>query len=139
MKNISYKKRDIAIKQLETAIRLYEEQLDPFSVITLAGAAEEILGKCVRASGKVNSLDTLEKVASEIQRIEGEQRPVKVAWRANYARNHSKHWDEAEGDSVSIDAWQEARDMLTRATDNYWLLDECDSPPIESFFQQVRN
>lgn len=41
----SYDSLSIAKAQLDTAIRLYFEAEDLFSVITLAGAAEEILGK----------------------------------------------------------------------------------------------
>jgi hypothetical protein len=138
MTKLPYKKRDIAVKQLEIAINLYRERTDPFSVITLAGAAEEILGRYVKAAGKTNSLQLLNDAALAIQRIEGDEMPVKVVDRANYARNNLKHLDGPE-DCVFIDAWQKAKDMLTRATDNYWLLDECYSPLIENFLQQVRN
>ena len=137
MTKLPYKKREFAIKQLETAITLYQEHNDPFSVITLAGAAEEILGQYVRASGRTNSLDGLNNGALAIQQFEGNEKPVNVIDSANYARNNLKHMDGLK-DSVSIDAWQEAKDMLIRATDNCWLLDEYSSPLIESFLQQVR-
>jgi len=138
MTKLPYKKRDLGVKQLEIAISLYREGKDPFSVVTLAGAAEEILGRCVKAAGKANSLQLLNDAALAIQRIEGDEVPVSVVDRANYARNSLKHMDGPE-DSVFIDAWQEAKDMLTRATENYRLLDECYSPLIEHFLQQVRN
>ena len=137
MTKLPYRKRDIAVKQLEIAISLYQERKDPFSVITLAGAAEEILGQYVKASGKTNSLEVLNNTALAIQRLEGEERPRDVVGRANYARNNLKHLTLPD-DRFSIDAWEEATDMLTRATDNYWLLDECLSPTIENFLQQVR-
>ena len=138
MAELSYQKRDVALRQLETAVLLFQERKDPFSVITLAGAAEEILGRYVKAAGKTNSLQLLNDAALAIQRIEGDEMPVSVVDRANYARNNLKHLVGPE-DHVSIDAWQEAKDMLTRATENYWLLDECYSPLIETFLQQVRN
>jgi len=137
MTKLPYKKRDAAIQQLETAIRLYHESNDPFSVITLAGAAEEILGQLVKASGNTNSLEVLNSTALAIQRLEGEEKPRDVIDRANYARNNLKHLALPD-DNFSIDAWEEATDMLTRATDNYWLLDDCPSPTIENFLQQVR-
>lgn len=40
-----YPKQEIALKQLETALDLYFAKGDLFSVVTLAGAAEEILGQ----------------------------------------------------------------------------------------------
>jgi len=92
----------------------------------------------VKAAGKPNSLQLLNDAALAIQRIEGDEMPVSVVDRANYARNSLKHLDGPE-DFVFIDAWQEAKDMLTRATENYWLLDECYSPLIENFLQHVRN
>jgi hypothetical protein len=119
---------------------LFQERQDPFSVITLAGAAEEILGRYVKASGKTNSLQVLSDAALAIQQIEGNETPISVVHRANYARNNLKHLDlDGHEDCVSIDAWQEAKDMLGRVTDNYWLLDDCSSPLIENFLQQVTN
>jgi len=73
MTKLPYKKRDAAIQQLETAIRLYHESNDPFSVITLAGAPEEILGQLVKTSGNTNSLEVLNSTALAIQRLEGEE------------------------------------------------------------------
>lgn len=134
---LSYQKREVALRQLETAVRLFQERKDPFSVITLAGAAEEILGQYVDAAGKTNSLQVLKNTARAIQRIEGNEMPVKVACRANYARNNLKHRGAPE-DCVFIDGWQEAKDMLSRAIDNYSLLEDYSSPSIETFLQQIR-
>ena len=134
---LTYQKREIAIQQLETAIRLFQERKDPFSVITLAAAAEEILGRYVEASGKTNSLQVLRDAALAIQQIEGNENPISVVDRANYARNNLKHLNLNRPEHcVFIDEWQEAEDMLARATDNYWLLENCFSPLIEDFLQQ---
>ena len=48
----TYDKRSIALEQIETALRLYREGNDFFSVITLAGAAEEIYGKILSSRGE---------------------------------------------------------------------------------------
>ena len=53
----TYSKQSIALAQLETALRLFSVGEDLISVITLAGAAEEILGKLVKSQGRDNSLD----------------------------------------------------------------------------------
>ena len=50
----------VALRQLETACRLYEEG-DYYSVITLAGAAEELLGKLLKENGGENALDSIKK------------------------------------------------------------------------------
>jgi len=46
-----FSKEQIARQQIETALALYFEGRDLFSVITLAGAAEEILGQLLPAPG----------------------------------------------------------------------------------------
>jgi len=54
----SYDKKCIALAQLESALRLYgsrDSHEDLLSVITLAGAGEEILGKLIERRGKDNA------------------------------------------------------------------------------------
>jgi hypothetical protein len=57
---------DLALDQLESALRLYFEGKDFASVITLAGAADEIFGKLLSASGKEHSLESLTKAVTAI-------------------------------------------------------------------------
>lgn len=49
-------KIDLAIEQLETALFLFLEHKNYVSALTLAGAAEEILGKAAKIKGIENSL-----------------------------------------------------------------------------------
>ena len=115
--------RCIALRQLETALRLYFEKEDYYSVITLAGAAEEILGKLLKEDGHENSLDALKKATRAIsERLWGEAPTEKTATRANDARNRLKHWSPGQPQSVEFDAAEEAKDMLDRAIDNYYEL-----------------
>jgi hypothetical protein len=58
-------KREIAQKQLETALCLDSEGRDPLSVITLAGAAEEILGKLLACDGRPNALQVRHEMAEQ--------------------------------------------------------------------------
>lgn len=51
-----YKTVDIARMQLETAIRLFFLGEDYFSVVTLAGASEEIYGRILQLLGKEPAL-----------------------------------------------------------------------------------
>ena len=84
---------DLALQQLETALRLYFEGKNFASVVTLAGAADEIFGKLLRAAGRESSLDEMTKAVVAIQqRLFGETAsPREVARRANHARNSLKH------------------------------------------------
>lgn len=131
----AYYRDDLALAQLEAALRIFFEGNNFASVITLAGAADEIFGKLLASSGRTNSLENLTKAVAEIhQKMYGE--PIKqseIADRANRARNSLKHWDAGQPLIVKVDLAQEASDMLFRAIDNYWALKEILSPAMERF------
>jgi hypothetical protein len=131
---------DLALQQLESALRLYFEGKDFASVVTLAGAADEIFGKLLRASGRENSLDEMTRAVVAIQeKLYGETAsPRDVAWRANHARNSLKHWDVGDPEIVKFDLPEEARDMLNRAIDNYWVLKETLTQSMEAFQRAQR-
>jgi hypothetical protein len=137
----TYTKRQVALRQIETALRLFEEQDDLISVVTLAGAAEEILGKLVKREGQTNALDSLSSAAHAMYQylFGGEPLPPKhFADRANIARNAFKHLRTAGGDAVTLDLREEAVDMLTRAIDNYWYLETNLTPAMERFCRSQR-
>lgn len=131
----SYYRTDLASIQLETALRLFAEGDDFASVITLAGAADEIFGKTLAASGRENSLEVIMKSVAAIHNyLYGESTPPQqIASRANHAKNSLKHWDRGDPNLISLDLPEEARDMLNRAIDNYWALEERLSPAMEEF------
>ena len=130
--------RCIALTQLETALRLYFERCDFFSVITLAGNADEIFGKILKSNGWENSLVKLkEAVAAMHLHLYDEILPeADVYERANHARNAIKHGFNV-GPAVTFDVEEEAKDMLTRAIDNYWALEECMTPSMEKFQRET--
>jgi hypothetical protein len=129
----TYTKEFVAREQLETAISLFEEGRDLLSVITLAGAADEILGKLVTEAGGVSSLANLQAAALAIhQHLFQEPGDAKwIADRANRARNSLKHLDTDEGRTVTLDPAEEATDMLDRAITNYWSLTVTLTPTME--------
>lgn len=124
----------IALRQLETALRLFREADDLYAVITLAGAAEEILGKLVAKGGGDPSVTSLAQAAAAIHKhLFGEEAKTKdYVDRANRARNAVKHLD-AGGWLTEFDAREEAVDMLNRAIDNHWLLKESLTSAMEAF------
>jgi hypothetical protein len=131
----AYYRSDLALAQLETALRLFTEGKDFASVITLAGAADEIFGKFLASSGHENSLEVLKKAVSAIhEKLYGEATaPKHIADRANRAKNNLKHWDDGDPLIIKHDLVEEARDMLNRAIDNYWALEEKLTPAMERF------
>jgi hypothetical protein len=130
-----HSRRDVAVQQLETALRLYFEGRDFYSVITLAGAADTILAQMLRIEGKEPRLEELKKATVEIARslLGQEVSPKWVADRANLARNALKHWDPDQPVRVSFDAKEEATDMLDRAVTNYWSLVGEVTPEMQRF------
>ncbi|KOR41057.1 hypothetical protein ADT25_17850 [Xanthomonas oryzae] len=108
-------KTEIAKRQLVTACKLYMAGDDYLSVLTLAGAAEEILGVLLQRSGKTNSLDDI--VALD-RRLGGNRSRKQVSDEINLARNCAKHANNPTEDVVSI-ASGEADAMLARAIANY--------------------
>ena len=121
----TYQKVEIAQRQLDTAIRLFLEGKDLFSVVTLAGAAEEILGKALEHRGLTSALRNISEIGARVSAA-FDNRPAtaqEIRNRANYARNHLKHHDDPNAAAVAVDIRQEAIDMLSRAFDNATMLD----------------
>lgn len=135
----AYYRDDLARQQLETALSLFAIGEDFASVITPAGAADEIFGKYLAAEGKSNSLEELKKAVAAIHmKLYGEADPPEyIARRANAAKNSLKHWDEGNPKIVKFDLKQEAVDMLSRAIDNYWMLNGDLTPLMERFEREV--
>jgi len=119
---IAVSARQIAEQQLLTAIRVWRGG-DYISAITLAGAAEEILGKRLRGLGRAPSLDNMKSVIVELSRKLGDDDP-KAAQRAadllNYTKNRLKHYEGYE--SLEFDALQDSVELIERAITNYRML-----------------
>ncbi len=128
-------RRYMALTQLETALRLYFECQNYYSVVALAGAADETFGQLLTAKGLDSSIETIKKSVVAIHKhLTGEViDPSAVADRANHARNALKHWSTGQPLVVSFDSLEEAQDMLNRAIDNYWALEQQLSPAMERF------
>jgi len=133
--HLTIERRIMAVTQLETALRLHFEGSDYFSVITLAGAADEVFGQLLAAQGVDNSLEQIKKATSAIHlKLFGKELdPAWVAQRANHARNSLKHWAPNQPLAVTFDPTEEAKDMLNRAVNNYWALEHKLSPAMERF------
>lgn len=137
----AYYRDDLALQQLEVALRLYFEGSDFASAITLAGAADEIFGKLLACEGRDNSLENIKQsVAAIHQKLYNEPiDPKQIADRANRAKNSLKHWDRDQPLIVKLDLAQEASDMLFRAIDNYWALKEELTPSMERFQRECES
>ena len=127
-------KEAVAIAQLDRAIRLFEEG-DCVCAITLAGAADDILGSLLVREGKVNSLTALNEASAALhQHFTGEELEPRVFGdRANSVRNFLKHLVTSVGPAIEVDLIEEATDMIDRAVSNYWLLRSEETPAMARF------
>ncbi len=110
----------LATDQLEVALLLWFEENDCnlSSIITLAGAVEELLGKQCKTMGRPTALDESKNAFQMITKIlHGEEADGRVmATRANHARNAMKHH---ANETYTSDLTEESKDMLERAIQNY--------------------
>ena len=65
-------KLEIAERQLNRAISLLREDSDSMGVITLAGAAEEVLAGLLKAIGKIDVLSEISQASVDIGKIVGQ-------------------------------------------------------------------
>lgn len=112
-------KIEIGTRQLSTAIDLYLQNGDLVSVVTLAGAADEILGKLVKLQAENSALDDLvDRLCKMHEAVFQETvNPKKFAELRNRARNEFKHI--SSGVPFGTNLEQEARSMIRRAIENY--------------------
>ena len=112
-------KVDIARAQLDTAIQFYLDKSNLISAITLAGAAEEILGNLVKQQDKSNALeDEIDVICYIHKEIHGNDpnRKEYVDVR-NGIRNEFKHLCSGKPLDVNLDF--EAGKLIDRAINNY--------------------
>lgn len=133
---VTIRKLDIAVKQLETAIDLFVDRGDYICSITLAGAAEEILGKLVERNGKRPSVDEL--CASLISKYAPTADPKHIrAQHLNKARNSLKHANRINEDEIKIEVEPEAMSMIIRALNNLVVLDRSAPYNVEKFLMVI--
>lgn len=147
----THSEREIARVQIDAAIEHYERR-EFIPAITLAGAAEDILAGLLRKAGKVLKSDdgrfkptlaSLSEVSVRLQELfdgsklsDGEREKARKAFvkRANRARNALKHHTSDSGDTIEIeDLEEEAKDILDRATSNYWQLELDETPAMQRY------
>jgi hypothetical protein len=133
MKLTPIPKKELARSQLNVALRLYMAGEEYPSVITLAGAAEEILGKIVSELGLEPALKrTLGELLDAHRTIWGQEaKESDYAQLRNRARNEMKH--RRSGSDVSLDYEKESAQLLSRALENYLLCFGAPHPEQQQF------
>ena len=115
-------KISLAVEQLETAIALFINDRNFCSALTLAGAAEEILGQALKIRGIENSLQEAFRTYHDSDFAWIHQPKTWSEFTTggkNRVRNAIKHARDIEDLTVSADMEDEALWMIVRATDNF--------------------
>lgn len=134
---------EIAHRQLERSIELFLDRNDFVSAITLAGAAEEILGKLLNKEGKTHWLDEVTSGALRFLGFEGEALQSPEAKKAgkeiynisNYYKNRCKHFNSEDHLTFTVDV--QAAEMIDRAISNYWALTHRETGAMGRFRELV--
>lgn len=122
-------KKDIALKQLRRAIQLYREN-DYVCSVTLAGAAEEILGKITTKREGYCSLDVHEKEIKEMAKFFMAPIPEKkkIYYLMNAVKNELKHNDSGDNVYLKADFESHAFELISRAIMNYRIAYQANPP-----------
>lgn len=136
MTTIKISKLGVAINQLEMAIDLFLKNKDLICVITLAGAAEEILGRYAIKSNEQPMIDLLCSSLKEEHSINMTNYDFKKEY-LNKSRNTIKHFNETEDEIIEIDPISEAKTMLVRAIGNLYFHDKTVTHNTSEFLNKL--
>lgn len=134
MNDREYSKQEIALYQLEMAIKLFFEGEDYISCITLAGASEEITGRMIQEEGKKNFLDQLRDYYKNDPVIDTSEKFYR--W-ARTTRNALKHFNDKNEKSVYV-CKLEAYQYVQAAVCNYLNINYFYTKTISEFMEWSR-
>lgn len=131
---------EISKRQLNRAIDLFLFENDFVSALTLAGAAEEILGKLLKLSHNKHALDELIDNALVLNEItkgssEGPQARKKIANFHNFFKNKMKHYNQEGSVCFSVDYY--AAQIIDRAITNYYNHTSSKTSLMKKFSEEI--
>ncbi|MCI0528224.1 MAG: hypothetical protein L0Y56_12365 [Nitrospira sp.] len=127
-------KIEAAVDQLDWAIKLFLDQKAYVPAITLAGAAEEIIGETLRSESAF-------KILKERLSAQSSLSPKVVSQMyLNKAKNWLKHWKEMKDDeSIELELETEAVQYIVRAIANLAAHDKSCTSETPRFFKWLEN
>ena len=134
MAKVRVHKSDIAKSQLETAVRLFLNDNDRSSVITLAGAASGILDRLVRNSGKEPFVDYACRVHRELVGHTPKRQSYSHHIDKKLGVIANKHLSKDDPDTVALDLEEMAFNALARALSDYVQLNGDGEPFVKAFY-----
>jgi len=127
--NYRVKKIDAAVDQLDWAIKLFLDHKAYIPAITLAGAAEEIIG------GAISSESAFQQLVSSLSRKYVIPSRVLSREYLNKAKNWLKHWKAMKDDEyINIELETEAIQYIVRAVTNLATYEKRATSETQRFF-----
>lgn len=130
-------KFDAAKIQLEAAIELHFDKASFIPAITLAGAAEEILGNTL-PSGQQTAKQELSQALLTKYQLTITEKELNDQY-LNKTRNLLKHFGDRSVTHIDIEPETESLGMLARALTNYIILNLPPSPIIKRGLALIEN
>ena len=126
-------KIEAAVDQVDWAIRLFLDSQAYVPAITLAGAAEEILGEAISSEAAFRKLkESLSQKAGIDEKIISQNH-------LNKAKNWLKHWKNMEDDeAIAIELQTEAIQYIVRALSNLVAHDNSITSEAPRFFDWLK-
>ena len=126
---------EIAHRQLQTAVELFLQGLDRSSVITLAGAASNVLDGLVRNAGKEPFIDYARRIHDHLVGRTPKRQSYSHHIDMKLGVIAHKHLGVADPDIVELDLEKLAVDALTRAIADYTTLHGQDEAFVKAYLQ----
>ena len=133
-------KRGIALIQMDQSLNLLDSG-DPVSALTLAGAADEILGRMVAKRGRAPRVELNAHFLGSLYEWAGKPKPTmkELIRIENRTRNELKHQDDGRNVTVEADFQFDAESMLLRCMFNHYEAFGCwpKSRRLRSWFENM--
>lgn len=126
---------EIARRQLQTAVELFLQGLDRSSVITLAGAASNVLDGLVRKAGKEAFIDYARRVHDHLVGGTPKRQTYSHHIDKKLGVVAHKHLGAADPETVELDLEKQAADVLARAIADYTTLYGQDEAFVKAYLQ----
>ena len=133
----SYNRIEIAKAHLNRAIVLFIEENDFINAITLAGAAEEVLGKLVL---EVNLIPAMEQLIDSLHNKFGgsiDKKKIRDDY-LNQAKNSLKHFGQGNEKTIELEPENEAISMILRAVTNLFLVEGKITEHAQIFYNYIK-
>lgn len=135
MTEARYHKKDIARCQLETAVHIFLYGRDHSSVITLAGAAGNILDRLVRNEGQETFIDYARRVHREMAGYTPKRQSYSHHIDMKLGIIPHKHMGEDDPETVDLDLEKMAFNALIRAVADYIKLNGQEELFVKAFLR----